>query len=102
MPGVGKTQISAEYARSRIDARWRLVAWVNSLDLAQVLTGLAEIAAALGVSVPGADLNNIGREVKRRLEADGERSLLVFDAATNPDQLSPVLPVSGPCQVIIT
>jgi hypothetical protein len=78
------------------------VAWVNSLDLAQVLTGLAEMAAVLGVSVPGADLKTIGREVKRRLETDGERSLVVFDDATNPDELSQFVPVAGQCQVIIT
>ena len=102
MPGVGKTQLAADYARSRIDARWLLVAWVNSLDLAQVLTGLAEMAAALGVSMPGADLTTIGREVKRRLETDGERSLVVFDDATNPDELSQFIPVAGQCQVIIT
>ena len=102
MPGVGKTQIAAEYARSCIDTRWRLVAWVNSLDLAQVLTGLAEMATVLGVSMPGADLKTIGREVKRRLETDGERSLVVFDDATNPDELSQFVPVAGQCQVIIT
>ena len=102
MPGVGKTQIAAEYARSCIDARWRLVAWINSLDLAQVLNGLAQIAGALRVSVPGADLKTIGREVKRRLETDGERSLVVFDDATNPDDLSHFIPVAGRCQVIVT
>ncbi len=102
MPGVGKTQIAAQYARSCIDARWRMVAWVNSLSLAQALNGLAEIAAALGVSVPGADLETIGREVRRRLETDGERSLVVFDDATNPDELSQFVPVAGQCQVIIT
>jgi tetratricopeptide (TPR) repeat protein len=102
MPGVGKTQIAAEYARSRIGAGWRLVAWVNSLDLAQLLNGLAEIAVVLGVSVPGADLKTIGKEVKRRLETDGERSLVVFDDANNPDELSQFVPVAGQCQVIIT
>jgi tetratricopeptide (TPR) repeat protein len=102
MPGVGKTQIAAEYARSCIDARWRLVAWINSLDLAQVLNGLAQIAGTLRVSVPGADLKTIGREVKRRLETDGERSLVVFDDATNPDDLSHFIPVAGQCQVIVT
>ena len=104
MPGVGKTQLAAAYARARLAEGWRLVAWVNAADTATSLTGLAALADAAGVSEGGAgqDAGDVGAVVRHWLETDGDRCLLVFDNAKDRDVLRPFVPAGGAAHVLIT
>jgi hypothetical protein len=102
VPGVGKTELAAAYARAKLAAGWRLVAWVNAGNPRSLLSGLVAVAEAAGMSgYSRRDAAYTGRAVRHWLEADGHRCLLVFDDAEDPDLLRPFVP-DGAARVLIT
>ena len=104
VPGAGATQLAAAYARARLAEGWRLVAWVSAADTATLLGGLAAVADALGLSEPAATQNRAdpGQIVRRWLETDGHRCLLVLDDVTDPETVRPFIPAGSAARVVIT
>jgi tetratricopeptide (TPR) repeat protein len=102
--GAGKTQLAAAYARAKLAAGWRLIAWLNAADPVVLRAGLAALAEELGLADGrgGQDDGDAGRAVRDWLERDGRRCLVVFDNALDPDGLRPLLPACGSARVLIT
>ena len=102
--GPGTTQLAAAYARAKLAADWRLVAWVNAAETGSLQAGLAAVAEATGLTDGGSGRDNVdaGQAVRHLLETDGDRCLLVFDDVADPEALRPFVPADGTAQVLIT
>ena len=76
--GLGATQLAAAYARAKLEAGWRLVAWVNGADAGSLLAGLAAVADATGLTyddfVRGS--TDAAATVRHWLEAGKEATLV--------------------------
>jgi DNA-directed RNA polymerase specialized sigma24 family protein len=103
LQGRGATQLAAAYARAKLAAGWRLVAWVNAADTGSLQAGLAAVAEAMGLIEDGSGrpIADAGQAVRYLLETDGDRCLLVFDDVADPETLSPFVPADGTSQVLI-
>ncbi len=102
LQGRGATQLAAAYARAKLAAGWRLVAWVNAADTGSLQAGLAAVAEATGLTDgSGRAVADAGQAVRYLLETDGGGCLLVFDDVADPEALSPFVPAEGTAQVLI-
>ncbi|WP_432834350.1 FxSxx-COOH system tetratricopeptide repeat protein [Dactylosporangium sp. CA-092794] len=91
--GVGKTQLAVEYAYQFQD-RYDLVWWIPAEQQSLVLQSLVDLGRVLGVpntedSVQASSL------VLDALNSTGRRWLLIYDNATEPDDLAHLIPSSG-------
>jgi tetratricopeptide (TPR) repeat protein len=101
--GVGKTQLAAAYARARLAGGWRLIAWINAQDKESLLAGLAAVTEAAALSDGGSRQSaaDAAQALRRRLETDGSRCLLVLDNGQDLGLLRPFIPAVGAARVLI-
>jgi tetratricopeptide (TPR) repeat protein len=90
MGGVGKTQIAIEYAH-RHAADYDVVWWLNAENAALLGEQFAVLAAELCCADPSASLDVVQRAVLGELHRR-PRWLLIFDNATQPDDVRDWLP----------
>ncbi|MFF4079662.1 FxSxx-COOH system tetratricopeptide repeat protein [Streptomyces sp. NPDC001777] len=101
MPGVGKTQLAAEYVH-RFGSEYDVVWWVPAERRSLYRQKLAELAPELGLST-GAEYGERLRAVRDALRRGEPHShwLLVLDGADEPEHIWDLVP-TGPGHVLIT
>ncbi|WP_170308839.1 BTAD domain-containing putative transcriptional regulator [Pseudonocardia hierapolitana] len=99
LAGVGKTELALELAHRR-RRTGRVAWWVAAEDPAGTATGLADLAAALGIVA-----FERGEDTHAALWTELDRApgwVLVFDNADDPALLEPFLPAARHGDVVIT
>ena len=100
--GSGKTHLAAAYARDRMQAGWRLVAWVDAADSRLMVNGLAAVAARLGLAGPDETAESAADSLRLELARNGAQCLLVLDNVWDLDRVQDLLPVPSESHIVIT
>jgi hypothetical protein len=93
MGGVGKTQLTIEYAH-RFASAYDLVWWVAAEQAGLIADQFAVLGVELGCAEPGAATEVVRRSVMAALR-EGGRWLLVLDNAEHPEDVLRWLPGGG-------
>ena len=104
MRGVGKSQLAAAYARDCEKAEWPLVAWIDASSREQAVTGMVELAHAMGMKDEGSDGTPetlASRCVNQLNSGDGDR-LIVFDNVEDIDDLTGLIPHGQGLRILVT
>ena len=99
LAGVGKTELALEVAHRR-HREGRVAWWIGADDPAAIASGLADLAAAAGITQYERE-----QDTREALWCELDRNpgwVLVFDNADEPHQLEPYLPRAQHGDVIIT
>ena len=100
--GVGKTQLAAAYARSRVEQGWPVVAWIPAEAEDQIVSGLAELGDLRGLRQAETDSRTAARDTLRWLQHQTGPCLLVYDNAGDPDLIGRWMPSVGNVHVVLT
>jgi hypothetical protein len=100
--GVGKTQLAAGYARTRMAEGWPLVAWIDAATHEEMLAGMLEFADALSLRVPGEGSGRAVQGLRHHPPLGPRPSVIVFDGVTDARAVQPYLPTLPGWQVIVT
>ncbi|XUL91742.1 FxSxx-COOH system tetratricopeptide repeat protein [Streptomyces galilaeus] len=106
MGGVGKSQLALEYVY-RHQQDYKVICWIPAERESLILTGLANLAARLGLGQDSAGAPAANTAVPAVLEALGRGApydnwLLVFDNAESVDVVRGYFPTNGPGKIIVT
>ena len=99
--GVGKTTLAAAYAelhRNDYRATW----WVRAETESTMRADLVGLGVRLGWVAADAPEEPALAAVLERLRDDGERVLLIYDNANNPNEIRKYLPRGGHARIIVT
>lgn len=104
MRGCGKTQLAAAFAKQCEDARWSLVAWVNSGSPESIKSDLVELAKEFKIDTSDHPTPKtiIRRLFSRLKSSDPSDRLIVFDNVENIDDLRGLVPSGEKLRLVAT